>query len=279
MLKRVLTGVFAFCILLPVLYFADTFILPLGIAVVSVIATYEMAKCMGFHKRLAVTLPLYLFGLASPFLIRYLSEFLQYVMIAFIAAALYLMYLFFYLVLSHGKVAFEEAISFFAVSVYILSAMCAILCIHDLQTNGEWLYLLIFIGAWVTDTFAYFTGRFLGKHKLIEAVSPKKTVEGSIGGIFFCMIFFVVYGLVMRHFLDISVSLIFLAVSGILVSVISQIGDLIMSLIKRHYQIKDFGKIFPGHGGVLDRFDSILAVSLAMAALCVFVNLLGVSWM
>lgn len=279
MLKRVLTGAFAICILLPVLYFADTFILPLGVAVVSVIATYEIAKCMGMDKRIAITLPLYLFALASPFLIRYLPKFTQYVMIAFIVVTLYLMYLFFYLVLSHGKIAFQEVISFFGMSIYILAAMAAILSIHDLQENGEWLYLLIFIGAWVTDTFAYFTGRFLGKHKLIEAVSPKKTVEGSIGGIFFCMLCFVVYGIVMRHALDVSVNLIFLGVSGVLVSIISQIGDLIMSLIKRHYQIKDFGKIFPGHGGVLDRFDSILAVSIAMAALCVFVNLLGVSWM
>ena len=68
----------------------------------------------------------------------------------------------------------------------------------------------------------------------------------------------------------------FLAISGIIVSVISQVGDLIMSVVKRHYGIKDYGKIFPGHGGVLDRFDSVLIVSLGMAAICMFAGLVGI---
>ena len=113
-------------------------------------------------------------------------------------------------------------------------------------------------------------GRAIGRHKLIPEVSPKKTVEGSIGGTFFCVLSFVAFGLVVDTFFNMNANLIFLAISGAFVAVVAQMGDLIMSLIKREYGIKDYGKLFPGHGGVLDRFDSILSVSLMLAILCIF---------
>ena len=91
----------------------------------------------------------------------------------------------------------------------------------------------------------------------------------------FCALFFVGFGLIVDYFFDCEANVFFLFISGIITSVISQVGDLIMSVIKRHYQIKDFGKIFPGHGGMLDRFDSILAVSLGMAAICMFASMTG----
>ncbi len=273
MLKRIITSICAICVLVPVLCFSQTILLPIGIAIVSLIATYEMGKCMGYEKNLALVLPVSAFAAASPFLLRYLNNFEQYVKIAFIVAALYLLYTFFLIIRSHGKLQFQDALAFFAVSCYIIAALNAILYIHDHESNGRFLYLLIFLGAWITDIFAYFTGVFFGKHKLIEDVSPKKTVEGSLGGIFFCALFYVAYGVVISHFFSVEVNLIMLGVSGLILSIVSQIGDLIMSVIKRHYGIKDFGKIFPGHGGVLDRFDSILAVSLGLAAIAAFCEL------
>ena len=273
MLKRIITSICAICVLVPVLFFSQTVLLPLGIAIVSLIATYEMAKCMGYQKNIVLAIPVCAFATVSPFLLRYLKDFDQYVKIAFIVASLYLLYTFFLIVCSHGKLQFQNALAFFAVSCYIIAALSALLYLHDHASNGRFLYLLIFLGAWITDTFAYFTGVFFGKHKLIEDVSPKKTVEGSLGGIFFCAFFFVVYGLIISHFFGVEVNLVMLGISGLILSVISQIGDLIMSVIKRHYGIKDFGKIFPGHGGVLDRFDSILAVSLGLAAIAAFCEL------
>ncbi len=273
MLKRIITSICAVCVLVPVLWFSQTVILPIGIALVSLIATYEIAKCMGYQKHPEVVLPICIFAIVSPFLVRYLHDFSNYIKIAFIVTALYLLYIFFLIVRSHGKLKFQDTLAFFAVSCYIMAALNAILYIHDNQSSGRYLYLLIFLGAWITDIFAYFTGVFFGKHKLIEDVSPKKTVEGSLGGIFFCALFYVVYGLVISHFFAVEVNLVLLGVSGLLLSVISQIGDLIMSVIKRHYSVKDFGKIFPGHGGVLDRFDSILAVSLGLAAITAFCDL------
>ena len=101
-----------------------------------------------------------------------------------------------------------------------------------------------------------------GKHKLIPDVSPKKTVEGSIGGIVFCVLSMVLYGIIIENLAGINANLLVFAVAGLFASIVSQVGDLSMSVIKRTYGIKDYGKLFPGHGGVLDRFDSVLAVSV-----------------
>ncbi|MCT4585478.1 MAG: phosphatidate cytidylyltransferase [Peptostreptococcaceae bacterium] len=110
----------------------------------------------------------------------------------------------------------------------------------------------VFINAWATDTFAYFCGFFFGKHKLIPRISPKKTVEGAIGGILGSVLISMLYG----HYFEIN--LIHCFFIGCLGSLVAQLGDLFASSIKRFMDIKDYGTLIPGHGGILDRFDSIL---------------------
>ena len=97
-------------------------------------------------------------------------------------------------------------------------------------------------------------------------------MEGSIGGIVFCVLAMVVYGAVINQVTDLHANYVILIVGGLLASVVSQIGDLCMSVIKRTYGIKDYGKIFPGHGGMLDRFDSVIAVAVVLASFCSFFN-------
>ena len=150
------------------------------------------------------------------------------------------------------------------VSLYIIGACSSVVMIREAM-GGEYYWYFIFIGAWVTDTFAYFKGMLFGKHKLIPAVSPKKTVEGAIGGTIVCIAFFVGYGALINHLTQYDISLALMAVAGLISALVSMIGDLSMSVIKRKHGIKDYGTIFPGHGGVLDRFDSILAVAVVMA--------------
>ncbi len=279
MLKRIITSIVAIGVLLPILIFSHTPLFPLAVAVVTLISLFELFKCMGVEKKVFLTLPLYLYAAVSPFLMRYVfaGEAMTYAIIGFMAGALYLIYLFTFVVWSHGRLVFSNALTVFGMSVYVIAAMNCILYVRDYTDGGKYLYLLIFLGAWITDIFAYFTGYFLGKHKLIEDVSPKKTIEGSIGGIVFCSLFYVGFGFIVDKFFSADANFIFLAISGIILSVISQIGDLIMSVIKRHYKIKDFGKLFPGHGGMLDRFDSILAVALGLGVVCMFMTLTGIS--
>ena len=276
MLTRILTSLVAVCVLVPALIFSGTVAFPIAIAIVTLICLYEIFHCMGLHKRFALVIPPYLFCLAAPFVLRYIEDTTWVAMLYMIVAAVYLIYVFALVVWSHGSLSFGNTMAVTLMAMYIIAALCSILYIRDLPFGGKYLYLLIFLGAWITDTFAYFTGFFFGKHKLIEDVSPKKTIEGSIGGIFFCALSFVIFGLVVDTWFGCDANLIFLGVSGVVISLIAQVGDLIMSVIKRQYGIKDYGKIFPGHGGMLDRFDSILAVSLGLCAVCLFSVLTGI---
>lgn len=279
MLKRIITSIVAVCVLVPVLFLSDTWVFPIAISLVSVVCLFEMFKCMGLDKRLAVTLPAYLISLLLPILQRLDIAGGKVIAAATVLGVVYLVYLFALVIWSHGKFTYNEMSSSALTSIYIVLSMNMILYIRDFNEDGKFIYLLIFIGAWMTDIFAYFTGFFFGKHKLIEDVSPKKTIEGSIGGIVFCALSFVALGLVVDIFFERNANLLFLAVGGIFISVIAQIGDLIMSVIKRHYGIKDYGKIFPGHGGMLDRFDSILSVALGVAAMCMVSYIFGISMM
>ena len=278
MLKRIITSVVAaVCLLLPALVFSHTIVFPLAIGIFTVIGIFEMLKCIGLHKRLSLSIPLYLAALALPLGVRYWEDRMQLAVACFAFAVAYLIYLFVHIIWSHGKLGFSDGAMIFTTSLYIIAAMNCIIYIRDFGEGGKYGYLLIFVGAWITDIFAYFVGRLLGKHKLIEDVSPKKTVEGSIGGIVFCTLSFVVFGIVINSFFSGNAGLIPLAVCGFIASIVSQIGDLIMSVIKRHYGIKDYGKLFPGHGGMLDRFDSVLAVSLALGAVCMLSAILGIN--
>ena len=267
MLKRILTGVVAFCfILVPVLFFADTVALPIGVAVFALIAAYEILHCVGLHKNLWLSLPLYLASGAYPFVLRYMEGIGLTLMPLFLCVPLLTTLA--VAVFSHGKVDIRDASAGYLLWFYSFVGFMSILYLHDMIAGGKYFYLLAFIGAWVTDTFAYFTGMLLGRHKLIPDVSPKKTVEGAVGGVVFCTLGFVVFGILYNKFWVAEGAAILplwlMAVIGVLVSIVSQIGDLSLSLLKRKYGIKDFGKVFPGHGGVMDRFDSVLAVAIML---------------
>ena len=129
--------------------------------------------------------------------------------------------------------------------------------IRDLQPNGEYLTLFMIVTVWICDTGAYFTGRFLGRHKLNKEVSPKKTWEGSVGGTLLA----VGGALLMRHLFLPSLTLQAAIWLGLLVAVVGQVSDLAESVLKRSTGVKDSSNLLPGHGGFLDRFDSYLLLA------------------
>ncbi|MGL5245800.1 MAG: phosphatidate cytidylyltransferase, partial [Sarcina sp.] len=125
------------------------------------------------------------------------------------------------------------------------------------KDGGQYLVWLIFLSSWFCDTMAYYAGRFFGKHKLCPKVSPKKTIEGSLGGVLGSTIACVIFGMIVsKYYFIIPMSAYFII--GILCGVFCQFGDLVASSIKRYVGIKDYSNLIPGHGGILDRFDSIL---------------------
>ena len=286
MKQRIITGIILVLIMLPILLFAQTPVLPIAIAIGSVIAMFELMRCIGLQKAYAFAIPLYALAASLPFLSRFMAlgslnatikpestrHLAQYGAILMIAV---LFYFFTVAIFSRGKYNLSHVCVLFATAFYILMGFNAIIILHDNEVGGHILYLAIFISAWVTDVFAYFCGMLFGrdgKHKLIPDVSPKKTVEGSIGGMIFCVLIMIVFGMLCNWLTVYDSKIIMFAVGGFLASIVSQIGDLLMSYVKRHYGIKDFSQLFPGHGGVLDRFDSIFAVSIAMMCLTTFVD-------
>ncbi len=259
MKTRIITAIVALLVFIPILIFGD-FELIFGItlfnlatAVLSLVGVYEALKCVGEHKK-AYTLPIYICAFLLPLITReHLDTFTP-------VCLLLLFYIFFVGVVAKGKIPADKLLSVFALTFYVTVSFGALTALFY---QGSVFFPLVFVGAWVTDTFAYFTGFFFGKHKLIPEVSPKKTVEGAIGGTLFATVGFaltaVIYGYGIKNVIIISIV-------GIFASIVSQFGDLSASLIKRFYNIKDYGSLFPGHGGVLDRFDSILAVSAFLYA-------------
>ena len=125
--------------------------------------------------------------------------------------------------------------------------------------DGKLLIWLVIFATWVCDTFAYLTGMAFGKHKLAPVLSPKKSIEGSVGGVVFSALFAGVYGYIMKNYLDAdyNAALAF-AVCCALGAIVSQIGDLAASAFKRNFDVKDYGSLIPGHGGIMDRFDSMI---------------------
>ncbi len=254
MLKRTITAVIAIALFIPICCFSDTFIYPLTFAVLSVVSVYEMLRCIGVMTP-AVAIPSFLFGAALPLITVLNND--NVIPLEIASCLLYMLVLLTINVFSHGKLDYTQTASVFMSVFYLATAFASIVF---LRTTGKYLYLLVFIGPWISDIFAYLFGRLLGRHKLIPSVSPHKTVEGSIAGILFSALAFVCYGLVIKRFFDPTVHphMLVMALAGAFIAVISQIGDLTASVIKRRYNVKDFGWILPGHGGIIDRFDSVL---------------------
>lgn len=254
MRQRILTGAILLLLFVPVFFLADTIIFNIVIAFLSMIGTYEMLHCTSVLPIRLLSIPALIYSLCTPLFARFSYGLLSFLTVVF------LFYVFFVSVFTNDDVKTEKVCVVFATTFYITVSFTSIIKVHDVAQNGYLIYFLIFIGAWVTDTFAYFVGKIFGKHKLSPVISPKKTIEGSVGGIVFCVLAFLAFGTVTKIFFDKVPNYFGLALLGFVLSVVGQLGDLTLSAVKRNYGIKDFGKLFPGHGGVLDRFDSIMVL-------------------
>lgn len=272
MKQRILTTVVGLPIVVVVLVFSHTVVLPIAIALFSAIGVFEMLGCIGVRKKLSVSIPSVLFAAAVTFAARYgvaASERSSYVLSLFAAISfIYIFYLMAIAVVSKGTKSISDMMLTAVTTLYITVGFSSMILLRDVERIGIWMFALVFIGAWVPDGAGYFCGRAFGKHKLIPDVSPKKTVEGAIGGVIFGAVSFVVCGLIAGAVGAAEPQYIQLAITGLVIAVVSIFGDLIASLIKRQYGIKDYGKLFPGHGGVMDRFDSIIAIAPFLMMVC-----------
>lgn len=161
------------------------------------------------------------------------------------------------IILSLAGLLFKKELNLADVGVTILGFIYVpFMLFHISFLDGTKYIWLIFIIAFGTDTFAYFIGSLLGRHKLCPSISPNKSVEGAVGGILGSLILVIVYSI----FFKIE-PILMMSIMSVIASILSQMGDLVASRMKRLAKIKDFGKLIPGHGGIIDRFDSIIFTS------------------
>ena len=273
MKTRIITAVVGIAVLIAVMCLFDTLLFDLVIAALTLLAMHEAWQAVGFRKK-----DWYIYAAAVPtvfmvLLCHYHAVQLLILPVLTCTAIFYAVCL----VLRSTTLDFGRLSSFALFSCVILLSFYSFVYLKyrlpRAEYSAEAIYFIVLIlcYAWGGDTFAYFAGRFFGKHKLAPIVSPQKTVEGAIGGILGCVLLGEICTYVYQNIADKSdiffhgvapAFYLVVAVLGVIAAVLGILGDLFASVVKRQHGIKDYGTIFPGHGGILDRFDSVLFVSL-----------------
>ena len=256
MLTRIIVAVILAPLFFVVLFFLPPVYLAVVVAFISARACFELLRAtnVAHHNLMYV----YASSAAAIIPIGYWAEWGDTVAMA--AALLLMCALFLVAIRMYGR---GKAVGFEQVMVCLFGGLLIPLFLSSLvqlkgMEQGRYLVLLPVICAFLTDAGAYFAGVFLGKHRGITRVSPNKSLEGYIGGILSGGVFLLLYGLILGQFAGLRVSLPTMALYGLVGSAVTELGDLSFSLVKRQYGIKDYGHLLPGHGGMLDRFDSMI---------------------
>ncbi len=256
--KRVLTAVICLPLLLALLL-CPTPVIVLVVMAAALVGMHEYYQAIGLAEKKVLCLLGYLAAVVIPLGIYYLTD------TALILVYLYVVALFVLMLSGKDQVTFKDLALLAMGLVYIPYFLSHIIYIRDLELGNIYIWL-VFVGAFMTDSCAYFAGCAIGGKKLCPTISPKKTVAGAIGGVIGCGLSFILFGIIVngifQGFLQgESLNLWRLFLLGLVTSVVSQIGDLVASMLKRQCGIKDFGTLLPGHGGILDRCDSIIMVA------------------
>ena len=263
MVVRIISALVGIVIAIAVLFLHATPVFNLVVAALAVIMLYELLsanKCLKHKFHSAVC---FAFAAAMPFLLEYTGG----MEVIYIFGTSCILLLFIGSIAKHKEIAFEKLAYMFTVTLLTTLPMCCLVSLENADSvHGVCYIVLCLAGAWLGDSGAYFVGTFFGKHKLCPEISPKKTVEGAVGGVVTVGIVFALYAFFYRlvqgyRGYEFDVNYLYLVIMGIICGILGIIGDLSASLIKRQYGIKDFGNIMPGHGGLMDRFDSVLFVA------------------
>lgn len=221
---------------------------------ISGMGMFELYRVVDIHKK-PIAYTGYL--LAASYYALLWFEQLKY--IEFFCVACGILTMFTYVCTFKGTKAKDAAFSILGI-FYVAIPLSFLYRIRMIENYGIYVFVLLFVCSWVADTLAYFTGVNIGKHKFLPNLSPKKSIEGAIGGVCGAALVGMIYGIVLNNILDINAAVPFLIIC-FFGSFISIFGDLAASAIKRNYDVKDYSNLIPGHGGILDRFDSMIFVA------------------
>ena len=262
MKERIIVAAIFVPLLFIIIFFLPPYVFAAVIAVVCAVCAFEFALSVGNkkHKRIAVytvvsaaLIPAGVYFNGNEFV--FLLVFLILLCLVSIEAAIVFK--------TEREISFAQILAYLFGGALIPLLISTLISLRNMP-DGRYFVLLPVISAFITDAGAYFTGKLLGKHKAVPLISPKKTVEGYIGGIVIGTAAMVLYGVILYFSTPYEIRFAVLILYGLIGAVVTELGDLVFSMIKREYDFKDYGRLLPGHGGMLDRFDSMVFAAPAM---------------
>lgn len=254
--KRYITGLIGFPIVALVLILGNKYVIDVTFAIVAAISIYEYNSALKLQSK-----PIVWLGYVACILIALIHVLpIDYLItIVGISIPVSILILFLHTIISNNKINIVDiSLTLFGICYIVLFLL--FMPIIMAGENGKLLIWYVIFSAWGTDTFAYIIGHKFGKHKFIE-ISPKKSIEGCIAGTLGSVILNLLYTVYLNIGRGMDINYFAIAAIALGLSIIGQIGDLSASAIKRHVGVKDFGNIFPGHGGMLDRIDSVIFIA------------------
>lgn len=265
-LTRTISGFFL-CVIIAVTAILGGDILFGAVYVISLIGLFELYRVAGMEKT-ALAAVGYIGTVVYYFLIRFttanhFTEFAVGLMILVMAVYVF----------TFPKYSIDKVLMTYFGVMYVPVMMSYMYFVRSYNYDGIYTFWLIFVSSWACDTCAYLAGVIFGKHKMTPVLSPKKTIEGAVGGVIGAAAIGAVYGICIGGKLisiDSDIAPVLFAVIGAIGGLISMIGDLCASAIKRNYEKKDYGKLIPGHGGIMDRFDSVIITAPLIYYLIVY---------
>lgn len=270
MKTRIVSGVVAAVLLVALLVlnsFFDITVL-IVLSLLSAIASYEVLYNTGCVRKIAPVIVAMVYSALAQFSFKGMLFDIRLLTLIYVFAIII------FTLLDHENFGERQITMSLSMPIILSFAFFSLeTLINNEDDCGLFYFILVFNFACITDIFAYFVGSAIGKHKLAPTISPKKTAEGAVGGIVGAIIGTVLICLAYEAIYPIEINMLILLVATPVLSIIGMMGDLFASVIKRNYGIKDYGNLMPGHGGVLDRLDSVLLVA---PALWLFISLVPV---
>lgn len=251
MFQRVISGI-VLVILALILILTGGDVLFVSSLIISYIGMFELYRVFKMEKQLPAVIG---YLMATIYYINIRFPFIPDMMMFVLGCLVALMFVY---VFTYPKYKTEQILAAFF-GVFYVAVMLSYVYLTREMTSGIYIVWLIFLCSWVCDTCAYFVGVLIGKHKMAPILSPKKSIEGAVGGVVGTGLLTILYGNIFKDAMGIDTNgILLLAVICMIGALISMVGDLTASAIKRNYDVKDYGTLIPGHGGILDRFDSVI---------------------
>ena len=258
--KRITSALLGFPLVVIILTFGNKYVVDIFLAIIACISMQEYMNAISKDAK-----PIRWLGYISCIFIAFIHIIPQYIPepilnnIIILAIPILLLVLFTTIVATNMRINFKDVSYTLFGIVYIVTCIAFIAKIRGLE-HGNWLVWFAIIAAWASDTFAYFIGKRFGKHKFSK-VRPKKSVEGCIAGVIGAVIVALIYTYAVNEITSLNFSYIYITIITAILSIIGQIGDFAASSIKRYVDVKDYSNLIPGHGGMLDRIDSLMFLS------------------